>query len=235
MTDLSNHDLQSPPCLEQLGALCSLLIHDLANHLCIISGSATFAEMVLDEPERVEHSLKAIIKAGENAGHVIGSCGELRRALPETVPGSEYQAVLAQLEALKARKPGWALEGEADLDGTVRLPAIWVSFAVECVIKETRAEGGTIRIRRVGQTSGSYGDVNSTETAPSVPNTLEVAVIYSSDQAFPMKEIRARFDHLGLLAAFELNRCLGGRIECRTVAPGRQEVCIESPLIPNIS
>jgi hypothetical protein len=235
MTDLPNHDSHGPPFLEQLGALCSLLIHDLANHLCIISGSATFAEMVLDEPERVAHSLKAIVKAGEKAGHVLSSCGELRRSLPETVPASEIHAVLAQLKKLIASKPGWELEGEAGLDGTVRLPAIWVSFAVESVMKEARMAGGTIRVRQARQASEPCEDVSPTKTAPSAPNILQVAVIYSSDQAFPLKEIRARFDHLGLLAAFELNRCLGGRIECRTLAPGQQEVCIESPLVQNIS
>jgi hypothetical protein len=235
MTESPNNDLIAPPLLEQLGALCSLLIHDLANHLCIISGSATFAQMVVNEPERVAHSLKAIVQAGENAAHALGSCGELRRALPETVRPSEVHQVLAELETTMTNRPGWALEIEPGLSGRVRLPAIWVSFAVQCLIKETRVTGGAIRVGRVRATAEIHGDSSDTPAAAVDSSLLRVALAYSADEPFQIKEIRTRYDHLGLLAAFELNRCLGGRIDSRTPAPGQQEVWLDLPAAANDS
>jgi hypothetical protein len=235
MTDSPHNNLVTPPLLEQLGALCSLLIHDLANHLCIISGSATFAQMVAAEPERVAHSLKAIIQASENASHALGSCGELRRSLPETVPPSDVEEVLVQLAALMAEEPGWTLNAETGLGGLVRLPAVWVCFAVQCLLKELRKDGGTIRVSRVRQTTEYYGDPSGTISNDPGPFVLQVALVYTADQPFQLKEIRSRYDHLGFLAAFELNRCLGGRIESRTLDSGQQEVWLELPLVSSDS
>jgi hypothetical protein len=235
MTDSPHNDLVTPPLLEQLGALCSLLIHDLANHLCIISGSATFAQMVADEPERVAHSIQAIIEASENASHVLGSCGELRRSLPETVPPAQVAEVLVQLRTWMTRESGWTLDAEAGLEGTVRLPAVWISFALQCLLKEIRVAGGTIRVSRIRQTNEGYADSSGTTFKESGPFVLQVAMVYSADQPVQFKAIRSRYDHLGLLAAFELNRCLGGRLESRTPGPGQQEVWLELPLISNVS
>jgi hypothetical protein len=235
MTDSPHNDLVTPPLLEQLGALCSLLIHDLANHLCIISGSATFAQMVADEPERVAHSIKAIIEASETASHALGSCGELRRALPETVPSAQVEEVLVRLRTWVSQEPGWTLNAEAGLGGTVRLPAVWVCFALQCLLKEIRVAGGTIRVSRVRQPSAFYEDSSSTTVQESGPFVLQIAMVYSGDQPLQFKTIRSRYDHLGLLAAFELNRCLGGRLESRTLYPGQQEVWLELPLISNDS
>jgi hypothetical protein len=235
MTDTLQNDSTAPPVLEQLGALCSLLIHDLANQLCIISGSATFAQMVAGEPERVAHSLKAIIQAGEKAGHALGSCGELRRALSDTVPPSDLSLVLEQLGALIGRQSGWSLDVEEGLTGVVRMPAIWVAFGVECLIKEVRVTGGTVCVRRVRRDTGDEGDRADGSAAHGGACFLQVALNYASDQAFALKEVRTRYDHLGLLAAFELNRCLGGRIETGSCEPGRQEVWFECPFVSSDS
>jgi hypothetical protein len=235
MTDSPHNDLVTPPLLEQLGALCSLLIHDLANHLCIISGSATFAQMVADEPERVAHSIKAIMEASENASHALGSCGELRRALPETVSPAQVEEVLVQLRTWMAQVPGWTLNAEAGLGGAVRLPAVWVCFALQCLLKEIRVAGGIIRVSRVRQPSEFCEESSGTTGKASGPLVLQIAMVYTGDQPLQLKAIRSRYDHLGLLAAFELNRCLGGRLESRTPCPGQQEVLLELPLISNNS
>jgi hypothetical protein len=230
MTDPHSIDRFAPPLLEQLGALSSLLIHDLANQLCIISGSATFAQMVLNDTERVTHSLKAIVQAGENAAHTLSSCGELRRALPETVASSTFLEVLTQLQAVIGLEKGWSLEVDQHLDGTVRLPAIWAGFAVRSLIKELRVSGGTIRLQGIQEDRAFPGDSHDAVEACSGPVFLRIGFVYESDRAFELKEIRSRYDHLGLLAAFELNRCLGGRMDSRSLEPGQQEVRLDLSL-----
>jgi hypothetical protein len=52
---------------------------------------------------------------------------------------------------------------------------------------------------------------------------------YSAPEAFSIKEVRARFENLGLLAAFELNRMLGGEIDSRTPRCGNQEIDLWLP------
>jgi hypothetical protein len=231
MTDTPGSSTTSPPLLEQLGALCSLLIHDLANHLCIISGSATFAQMIQNEPERLESSLRAIVQASEGAGHALGSCGELRRGLPDTVGPSDIREVLDHLRAVTRDVPGWSLDIELDPDRKVRLPAVWCGFAVRCLIKEVRASHGTITVRRVAETRETTG-IGAEPGAGSTARThLRLGIRYAAERQLEIKEVRARYDHLGLLAAFELNRCLGGRIESRTIAPAEQEVWLELPTL----
>lgn len=224
------NQVSEPPLLEQLGALCSLLIHDLANQLCIISGSATFAQMTLGDRERLVSSLNAIVKAGEIAGHALASCGELRRALPDTVATGRVPDIVTELRSWAGRE-GWSFEGDPT-DGEVRLPPSWVMFTVTSVVKEVRARSGTIRVTRVEDTTGSLLDLSEPGPAPVAQFQLRVDVNYAAAQPFLIKETRARYEHLGLLAAFELNRCVGGRIDARTVVPGQQEVQVYLPYVP---
>jgi hypothetical protein len=230
MSDTIPNQVSEPPLLEQLGALCSLLIHDLANQLCIISGSATFAQMTLGDRERLVTSLNAIVKAGEIAGHALASCGELRRALPDTVATGQVPEIVTELRAWADRE-GWSFEGDP-ADGAIRLPASWVTFTVTSVVKEVRAKSGTIRLTRVEDTTSSLIDLSETQSPLAPQFQIRLDIDYASEQPLLVKETRVRYEHLGLLAAFELNRCVGGRIDTRTVAPGQQEVQVYIPYVP---
>jgi hypothetical protein len=53
---------------------------------------------------------------------------------------------------------------------------------------------------------------------------------YHSGVALSIKEVRLRYENLGLLAVFELNRMLGGTLEARTISRGNQEIELWLPL-----
>lgn len=213
----------SPPLLEQLGALGSLLIHDMANHLCIISGNATFAQMMREDPLQVQRAVQAIGKAGEHLSFVLGQCAEFRRRLGAELPHGQGVEVAAELRRLVDERPKWTLVASGDVGGELLLPTAWFTFAVGQILREVGEVEGQVRLRRV---SGGHG-------IGGLPggDQLEFRVNWAAPQGLVMDEIRRRFANFGLLASFELIRQCGGKLEAYTIGPGRHEALISAPYV----
>jgi hypothetical protein len=213
-------DVPIVPTLEQMGALSSLLVHDLANHLCIISGNATYAELVLHSPERVAAAVHAIVQASELAGNVLGKAGEMRQMLSRGVASGDVAETIELLRRLFGSDPNWRLELEAGLSGESVVGAKWVALAVERVAAELGAGRGVIQLGR-GVIEGTAGP----------RPCLLVKLAVESTKPFSIKDARATYDNPGLLAAFEVLRNTGGRIETGPSTPTQQEVLIRVPWV----
>jgi hypothetical protein len=233
MTKPSSHNLTGPPPLEQLGALCSLLAHDLANQLCVISGSASFAQLVSDDPRKLAAALDAITRACETASHAVSSFGEYRRTLPMAFTPSHARQIVEGLREF-AEKAGWRCSLPREVEGSVLLPPQWVVFAASSIKTEIYSKPVTLRVS--ANDTGQPGSVDAgvtdvpTQSARFRPG-LHVQFIYHSAQAFSIKDVRTRHENLGLLAAFELNRMLGGEIDSRTPSRGKQEIDLWLPFV----
>ena len=116
------------PNLEQVGALASRLVHDLANHLCIISGNATFAELIPNDRPRVEDAIRSIVQASEQAGRLLSRCSELREKLLEGTPPGTAAELIEALVGLYGPNASWRLSISPDLKGRVPLPSRWVAL-----------------------------------------------------------------------------------------------------------
>ncbi len=213
-----------PTLLEQLGALGSLLIHDTANHMCIVSGNATFAQMVLQDPVQVAKAVDAIAKSGERLSFVLERCGDLRRQLGENLPRGEVTAAVAAVRQLLTEHPGWTLEiGSAPTAPTL-VPTPWIAFAVRQVVVEAGVDKGTIRARPVKP------DSDTAFLLPFGGAYYEFRFKWESEKAFSIEEARQRYENLGLLACFELIRQCGGKLEGYTPAPAVQEAVVIIPI-----
>ncbi len=226
MGESTSTGTQPPALLEQLGALGSLLIHDMANQMCIVSGNATFAQMMMHDPQQLGRAIEAISKSSERMSYILGQTAELRRRLGGELPQGDAAEALAGLRTLLAQRPGWTLDVAEGLTGRVQVPTAWVVFAVHEILRETPAAEGRARIRRASPDSdttflpgGAY---------------FEVRLWWESAKAFSMEEHRAKFENFGLLAAFELVRQSGGKLEGFTPATGRQEVLLCVPFVYDI-
>jgi hypothetical protein len=208
------------PALEQMGALSSLLVHDLANHLCIISGNATYAELILHDPERVGAAIRAIVQASELAGEVLGKCGEMRQWVSRGVAPGDVAGTLDWLRRVYGRDPAWQLDIAPGLAGTLVVDPKWIVLAVERIIAQVGAPGGVIRIG-----ADTLGDGATAQPC------LAITLVGESPRPFSIKDARATYDNLGLLAAFEILRTHGGRMEPGAKHPTRQEVWLRVPLI----
>ena len=226
MPDLPDSPPPTVSNLEQVGALASRLVHDLANHLCIISGNATFAELILDDRERVAGAIRAIIQASELAGRLLGRCGQLREKLTEGItPGA-----VAEIAEVLSRRYGpnspWRLNLAPGLSGRVPLPTRWVTLAVQQILVETKTDHGEIQVEHFVRSS-----VDAPSTAPPGNEFLLIRIHYDADAPIPLKEIRDTYANFSFLAAYELVRNCGGRTEFTTFAPPRrQEVLVYLPL-----
>ena len=217
----------SPALLEQLGALGSLLIHDMANQVCIVSGNATFAQMMLADPQQVGRAVEAIAKAGEQMSRILGQCAELRRQLAGGLPHGEGVEALAAVEAVFREQPGWVFQAQPGLEGAMHLPAVWVVFAVRQALAEVEASGGEARVRRI----------QPEEDTGFLPGGTywELRLVWESDKGLSIDDVRKRYENFGLLAAFELVRQCGGKLEGFSPAPGRQEILLCIPYVLDLA
>lgn len=207
--------------LEQLGALGSLLIHDMANQLCIVSGNASFAQMALSDPQQVARAVAAITKATEQMSHILSQCADLRRRVSECLPPGEGAEALAGVKALFHERAGWTLEEQDGLEGPLSVPTTWVVFAVAQALTELPGKGGRARVRRI----------RPEEDTTFLPGGTywECRLAWESEEAFSFEEIRKLYRNFGLLAAFELVRQCGGKLEAFAPAPGRHELFLCVP------
>jgi hypothetical protein len=218
---MSKADNSSPPLLEQLGALGSLLIHDMANQMCIISGNATFAQMMLADPAQVGRAVDAILKAGEHLSFILGQCADLRRQVASGLAMSSGTATAQIAHDYLLTQPDWKVEIQGQLEGQIVLPQSWILFALKQIFREIQHSGGEARIRQIRPDQDTAFLPGGTY--------FETRLTWKSTQAFSIDEIRKRYENLGLLAAFELIRQSGGRLEGFTPASGLQQIILCIP------
>jgi hypothetical protein len=221
-------DFKLPP-LELMAAMSSLLVHDLANHVSVISGNAQFAQFVINDPQRAETALKSILQASEIASDLLRKCGPLRRSLGNFFGQSEIAALTIDLGGLAVCHPGWLLEAPSQLAGRIVLPAHWIALIAREMITETKASRGVVSLARAEYPKNSSRSM-SLPPGTSTEHLLQLTLMYGSDQAFPFVEIRSKYANLLLLAAYELILNAGGSLDCVTLEPARQQVILSIPL-----
>lgn len=221
-------DLNLTP-LELMAAMSSLLVHDLANHVSVISGNAQFAQFVINDPQRAETALKSILQASEIAANLLRQCGPLRRSLGNVFGHSEIAALTNDLGALAVRHPGWLLEAPLQPAGRIVLPARWIALIARELITETTASHGVVSLACVEYPKNSSRS-KSLPPGTSTEQLLRLTLLYKSDQAFPFAEIRSKYANLLLLAAYELIINAGGSLDCVTREPAQQQVILGIPM-----
>jgi len=212
----------APPPIELMGALCSLLIHDFANHLSVISGNAQCAQMFGDNAQRTAPALVSILKASEVAANLLVKCGELRRKLGSGLPQGDLALLAREISGSGARHPGWMVKTPPELGGSIAVPSHWVVFAIWELVREAGTDSGIISLSKKapGALTGAVAQ----------RDLVEIVLAWRAETPFPWDEIRSRHTNLNLLAAGELIKVTGGRIACSTSAPGEQEISLSIPL-----
>jgi len=219
----------SLPPLELMAAMSSLLVHDLANHVSVISGNTQFAQLVIRDPERLDTALKAILQASEVASNLLRKCGPLRRSLVNVFGQSEITDLARGLGALAGSHPGWILEVPPQLAGQIVLASHWVVLLAREIIAETKADHGVVSLAHAAYPKNSARS-KSLPPGTSTEHLLNLTLAYVSDQSFPFAEIRSRYGNLLLAAAYELITNAGGSLDCITREPTRQHVVLGIPL-----
>jgi hypothetical protein len=220
-----------PPLLEQLGALCSLMAHDLANQLCVISGSASFGQMNPEDPKRLATALHTIARASETAGHTVSSFAEYRRTLPTTFVPSPAKDVVHAL-ASYAEAMCWAVTKSRNICGHVLLPPSWAVFAAQSIRSELRAPPIKLKISMCERgVSGCHGPAcGDADSGAQRKQGLQILFSYQAEAPLSIRQIRTRYENLEFLAAFELNRMLGGTLESKTRSGEHQIIDLWLPL-----
>jgi hypothetical protein len=207
-----------------MGALCSLLVHELANQMCIIAGNATFAQLAMQDRERLATAVDAIAKASERASQVLERCGDLRHQLASDLPHGDVQEVRAWLESALRRLDGWSWDAEGVRSGALSIPSIWVGFVIQQSMQEILATRGKIRLQGI---AAAHTGIEF----PTAETYLEILLTYVGGKPFSIQAARESYENYGLLAAFELIRNAGGQVEGQDSGGGETAVRILIPML----
>jgi hypothetical protein len=227
-TDPNPPPPQSPPPIELMGALCSLLIHDFANHISIIAGNAQCAQMFASDSERTAPALVSILKASDVAANLLVKCGELRRSLGAGLPPGDLSLLSSEISAAGTRHTGWSVKTPSPLKGRMLIPLHWAVFATWELVRETAADSGVIWIARKAPPENPVG-FSGLAAGLATRECVEIRLTWRSEKPFPMDEIRSKHLNLNLLAACELVKIAVGRTASATPSPGGQEITLSVP------
>lgn len=206
--------------LEMMGAIAARLLHDLANHLSVISGNAQFAQMVAGNPEKIAKAVASIVKASEVAGQLVGKCGEFKHLVAGATPrtmGADVESALR--ERLRSHR-GWTLEIPREIRGPVLLELAWIVQAVTGFIAQAGSGEGTITLREVAFEEIPHRPGRRLRCVPPT-RLLEVCLEYAAESVESIDQIKSAFDNLPLLASYEMILMAGGWVEI--VSSGKKE------------
>ncbi len=218
-----------PPGIELMGALCSLLIHDFANHLSVINGNAQCVHLFSNDPQRAASAVSAILQASETAAGLLVKCGDLRRSLADGFPAGDLSLLAGCIADYAVTCPGWSVNVPLPLAGRAALPPYWIAFTAFEFAKETKADRGDLSLATM-ERAGKRPSASALVTDPACHESLQVKLSYKSDIPFPFDQIRAKHTNLKLLAACELVKTVGGRTACAAASPTDQEITIWIPV-----
>jgi hypothetical protein len=223
---------ESVPPLELMAALSSFLVHDFSNHLSIISGNAQFAQLVIDDPERVGTALKSIVQAGEMAAELLKRSGDLRRSLKGGFADGEISDLRNLLLRCQAASGGWIIDMPPTLTGRIALPPHWVALVVREMIRETAVQTGTVTVARIQRPKPSTQ--SRAPASESYADMVEIRIAYEAGHPFPFAAIRSNCANLALLAAYELILNAGGWANFERSSGNQQQPTLCVPVVGQV-
>ena len=218
--------------LEMMGALASRLIHDLANHLSVISGNAQFADMLANDPQKVKKAAAAILKSTNVVSNMIGQCGEFRRNLggsecPPTVAES-----IAAIQTMIEQTDGWniTLEGTAmSAERSVPLESRWSTFIVQQFIRLAGTPKGQASVSSVRFSDIPARPGRKLRCAP--PEcALEIALHYVTENPVSFEAIKMKFTDLETLGAFEMVHVTSGWVDTESSSESDHAIYVYLPI-----
>ncbi len=132
--------------MEIMGALTVRLIHDLTNHLTILSGNAQVLEMVQNNPERLKKVIDRIRNSSEAAGALIDRFAKFRHQLNFKSGPTTIDDCLRDLDTLNPLAGGWTVHPRGEMNGRIEMESRWLAFAVWETAILSRSPQGKVQL-----------------------------------------------------------------------------------------
>lgn len=201
------------PPLEILGALSSRLLHDFSNHLAVISGNAQFAQMVVNDPQKLSKALQSLSKATEQVIHRVQQCSNYKQKLYENICKLNLIDLPKLINACNSIPEAWRFTSMViPEDRIIFMDGKWVVHCIAATIRNTQSAEGTASIRSV-----HYREIpmrpgrKMRTTAPDELLEVKLECALGLDES--MEDIKNAFDDLPFLAGFEMLQLAGGWID----------------------
>lgn len=230
-TDIPTTSLSA---LEISGAISARVIHDLSNLISGILGNAEYAQQSATDPANLQKAIQAISHSANSAGKLLGQCLPLQRLISGEAFPFEVSVQAAMIAEAAGLAPGWRATVPLELAGQVCVQPRWLSAAIWQIAREAEVSRGEIEFV-CGPAVFPVAWRGSNANASRPMNLFQIILRYRSDQALFSHEGPVNSARFGLLAAHELIRRFKGQIHSSLKPPGRQEISVLIPLLPEAS
>lgn len=220
--------------LEISGAISARVIHDLSNLISGILGNAEYAQQSAADSASLQKAIQAISLSANSAGKLLGQCLPLQRLISSEAFPYEVSILADMIAESAGLAPGWRATVPVGLAGQVCVQPRWLSAAIWQIARESEASGGEIEFAR-GPAVFPVAWRGANPNANRPLEFFQIIMRYRSDQALFSQESPVNPARLALLAAHELIRRFKGQIHSAPKPPGRQEISILIPILPETS
>lgn len=178
------------------GVLVSRMVHELTNHLTVISGNLQVVEMVPDDPELAARALGSVRQASVAMGEVVERYAGFRRHLRNDSHGcdvSDFVKMVTQGAPPEPfEEPGrqgagwdwwkaWQVMAPLDVRGWLPIEARWINYAIWRVAALSGAPCGQIRFFPPGSNPDLRG-LSTLVSSNRFGEFLHIAVCWSGEK-----------------------------------------------------
>jgi len=215
--------------LEISGAMCAVVVHDLANLISGILGNAEYAQGAETSPENLQKALAAIGQAANSAGKILGRSLPLQRLLSAEAVVIDADELARRICEAATYAPGWRAESTSRLTGQLRVQPRWLIAALWQIACEAQVQRGEIVISCGPSVFPVIWRRRPDSLGP--VDLFQVEFNYRSEEMMFTAGSPVNPERFGLFAASELIRRFRGQIDARPKPPGRQQISVLLPLV----
>jgi hypothetical protein len=216
--------------MEIMGALTVRLIHDLTNHLTILTGNAQVLEMVQNNPERLKKVIERIRHSSEAAGELIDRFAKFRHQLNFKSAPTTTDDCLRDLDTLNPLSGGWIVHPLGEMTGRIEMESRWLAFAVWETAILSRSPKGKLQLSQ----GGFPEDWNAPGHVPMrlrQERLFRCELVWQSPEPWLDEKEATKPTELNLATVHELIKLVDGWVHYQFLPAGEHRFNIFIPLV----
>lgn len=217
--------------MEIMGALTVRMIHDLTNHLTILTGNAQVLEMVQNNPERMKKVISRIQTSAEAAGELLDRFSKFRHQLNFKSTPASLDDCLRDLDTLNPMSGNWIVDAANDLSGRIEMESRWLAFAIWESAILSRCTHGKVTL----SCGGFPEDWNAPGHVPMQmrqERLLRCELVWRTSDAWLDEKEAVKPTDLNLATVHELIKLVNGWVHYRFLPAGEHRLNIFVPVVP---
>lgn len=225
------------------GVLVSRMVHELTNHLTVISGNLQVVEMAPEDLELARKALESVRQASISMVEVVERYAGFRRQLRNDSQGCEPSDFVKLVEQGPPPEPfqapkqtarrdwwvDWQVIAPTTMQGWLPIEARWINYAIWRVAALSGAPGGQIRFFPPGSNPDLQG-LSALVSGNRLGNFLHIAVCWNGEKSILNRQELHKPSSLSLAVVIGLVRWVDGQVGVVYLPPDENRFWISLPM-----